>query len=85
MIPRIRFILTHCSRCGAEYRVRLERIGGEPREYLSCGDPLDTRAYVEVLQAINRYREAIPDLEAAGKIDGETLNPKVGFLPGPFC
>ena len=75
-MPRVRFIGISCPHCGAEYRVRLERIGGEPFECVSCGDSIDTRAYVDLLKSIHRYSEAVLDLEAVGTLDGETLRPR---------
>lgn len=75
-MPHIRFIKLACG-CGAEYKVRIERIGeGTPFECVSCGAQIAVRPYAEVLELLHRYSELVLKIEKHLVIDGDTAAPR---------
>jgi hypothetical protein len=75
-MPHIRFIKLACG-CGAEYKVRIERIGeGTPFECVSCGAQIAVQPFAEVLELLHRYSELVLKIEERLEIDGDTVIPK---------
>lgn len=61
-------------RCGAEHKVSIERLAAcESLECLSCGEALHWAAYVDALDAVRRYSEAVAELERAFDIEDDAL------------
>lgn len=83
-LPRIRFLKISCA-CGAEYKVRMERIGeGEPFECVSCGAQIAVRPFAGVLELLHRYSELVLRLEEDLEIEGDRVTPKKqGVTVGP--
>ena len=74
-MPRIRFLRLRCG-CGAEYKVRIERIAdGTPFECVSCGAPVDVRPYAGLLELLHRYGELVLKPEEQVSIEGDTATP----------
>lgn len=84
LMPRIRFLWLRCG-CGAEYKVRVERIGeGEPSECVLCGAQIAVRPFAGVLELLHRYSELVLRLEEDLEIEGDTVTPKKqGVTVGP--
>jgi uncharacterized Zn finger protein len=75
-MPKIRFIQVHCPHCGAEYRVRLEKIETrQPFECLECGGSVPVEQFVEVLKLVRQYSVIVIDLESAFTLEGDTAIP----------
>ncbi len=74
-MPRIRFLRLRYG-CGAEYKVRIERIAhGAPFECVSCDAPVDVRPYAGLLELLHRYSELVLRLEEQISIEGDTATP----------
>lgn len=85
-MPRIRFIRLCCG-CGAEYKVRIERIGeGVPFECVSCGAQVEVRRYAGLLEMLHRYSELVLALEERLVLEGDTVTPRPGVerIPSVF-
>ena len=82
-MPRIRFLRLRCG-CGAEYKVRTERIAeGAAFECVSCGAAVEVRPYAGLLELLHRYSELVLRLEQQVSIEGDTVTPlpPVGRAP----
>ena len=74
-MPRIRFIKLSCG-CGAEYKVRIERIGeGVPFECVSCGAQVEVTPFADLLEFVHRYTEIVLKLEERVTVEGDTVVP----------
>lgn len=84
LMPRIRFLRLRCD-CGAEYKVRMERIGeGEPFECEPCGAQIAVRPFAGVLELLHRYSELVLRIEEDLEIEGDRVTPKKqGVTVGP--
>jgi hypothetical protein len=83
-LPRIRLLKISCAR-GAEYKVRMERIGeGEPFECEPCGAQIAVRPFAGVLELLHRYSELVLRIEEDLEIEGDRVTPKKqGVTVGP--
>lgn len=73
-MPKIKFILVRCPHCGAEYKVRLERIG-QPFECLTCGLNVETAEYLKLVEIGYKYSEVVVKIEQVASVDGDVLIP----------
>lgn len=78
-MPKIRFIQVRCPHCGAEYRVRLEKVESRQSfECLECGGTVPVEQFVPLLKLLHQYSVLMLDLEGAFTLEGETAVPRSG-------
>lgn len=76
-MPKIHYFLITCPGCGAQYKVRIEKVEErQPVECLTCGEQISLAQFGETLKAIYDYSKVIIDLENQGKLEEDVFVPK---------
>lgn len=75
-MPKIRYVAITCPRCGAGYKVRLERVeAGAAFECVTCGGDVDVRAHLDVLKLLYEYSAKVIEIEQGYRVEGDTVVP----------
>ncbi len=71
-MPPIKFVLIRC-RCGAEYRVRLEKVAArEAFECLTCGQAVEVAAWASGVAVLHELSAKVVAAEEVFVLDLET-------------